>query len=110
MLRVYSVHSLYCPSCFRGSLEVIQNVNAPYQQHFVFGLYLASNIGRQLAVACVYLSRFQRASEGTGQSAARDSYDLIERCCVRLRNFRTGTIVLGDCAVQAEPYGFRFGR
>jgi hypothetical protein len=59
-------------------------MNAADHEHFVFGLNLAPDISRQPAVACVDLSRFQRAPEGAGQSAAGGSYDVIECRGVRL--------------------------
>ena len=48
------------------------------------------------------LARFQRASEGTGQSAGRSGHDVIERRGVRLDLRRINLVVLSHSAMNAE--------
>jgi hypothetical protein len=56
------------------------------------------------------LTRLQRASKGTGESAGGGGDDVIERGRMRREGFGRHFVVLGDRAVNAKDYGRRFRR
>jgi hypothetical protein len=87
---------------FRRRVQVIDDVNPPDYQNIVFGFNLAGYFRRQMLVARVDFTRFQRASECADQSAARRRDHIIERRRVRFGDIGTDAVMLGDRAVNAE--------
>ncbi len=93
--------------CFR-CFEVIEHVYPFYDQHIVFQLDLTSNIRGQSVVAGTNLTRFQRASEGAGQSTAGSSNDIVQGGRMWFADLRTHAIVLGDRPMNTETNRFFF--
>jgi hypothetical protein len=59
-------------------------MNPPDDEHIVFDFDLAQRLGYQTAARCIDLTRLQRASKGSGQSACSCRDNIIQRCRVRL--------------------------
>ncbi len=59
-----AVHALDNFSCFCRSIDVIDDVYAANHKHIIFRLDLTSHVSRQMFMASVDLTRFQRAPEG----------------------------------------------
>ena len=74
------------------------------QSNFAFGF------GMKTSVWCGYLARLQRASKGTSKSAGRRSYDIIERCSMRLDLCRIDFVVRCYFRVNTENNRFVFCR
>ena len=85
-------------------------MNAPNDQYVIFKLDLARDLGGQLFVARVNFTRLQRATKRAYQSAAGGCDDVIERCCVWLRNLRADAVVLGNGPVHAKLNRLSFSR
>jgi len=71
---------------------------------------LAHCLSHQASGGRIDLTRLQRASKGSYQSTRSRSDDVIEGGGTGLRNIRGDFVVLGDRAVDAKDYRFRFGR
>ncbi len=77
-------------------------MNAADNQNVLFRLDLAYSLGCQPAFPCRDLTRFQRASIGSGQSTRGGCDDVVESGGVRFQNVGGNFIVLRDSAVNAE--------
>jgi hypothetical protein len=98
------------PDTFRRS-KLECDVNSPDHEHPIFIFDLAADIGREPAIARVNLARFQRATEGSKHSATRSGNDVIDRRRMGFAYFVfVNSIVLGDCAMDAERNGFLLTR
>jgi len=93
--------------CFR-CFEVIEHVYPFYYEDIVLQLDLTSNIRSQSLVACTNLTRFQRASEGTGQSTAGSCNDIVQGGRMWFADFRIHAIVFGDSSMNTEAHWFFF--
>ena len=89
-----SVDSFCSGSLFCGNLQGIDDVNPFDDQHIAFFFDFSIYVGCQKAVACGYLSRFQRAAECTGQSAPCGCTDVIE----------SGGVGFVDCSIHAVMF------
>ena len=74
---VYPVNACYGFMRLFGCRDLIDYMNSLYHQDVVLRFNLASDFSGEFTMASVDLARFQRASEGTGQSAARGSDHII---------------------------------
>ena len=74
---VYPVNAFYGFMRLFGCRDLIDYMNPFYHQDVIFRFHLASDFSGEFTVTSVDLARFQRASEGTGQSAARGSDHII---------------------------------
>ncbi len=110
MLGMNAMHALNRVSRFRRRCEVIKNMNAPDHQYAIFQLDLASYFSRQLFVACVYLARLQRTSEGAGESTTCSGNNVVECGRVWFSDFWSDTIVFSNGTVHAEAHRLWFGR
>lgn len=96
---------------FLRSNQLVNHVNAAEDQNVFFYLNLTSNIGSQSFVTSAYLTRFQRAPEGAGQSTGGRRHDVIDRRRVLLGNrIGVSSVVPGDGAMHAKDDGFRLRR
>jgi hypothetical protein len=78
-------------------------VDAPDYEDIIFEFDFASYLGCEFIVACVDLTRFQRASEGSHHSTGGSGDDVVNCGGVRLFDFvGRDFVVFGDCAVDAE--------
>lgn len=103
MLRVAGKRSLDLRLVrIRSDAESVANVDAFDHQDAVLEFDLAGRLALESAFASRDVTRFQRASEGAGQSAGGGGDDVVERG----RTFRftscRHTVVLGDSGVDAE--------
>lgn len=79
-------------------------------QNPVFRLDLADNFTDKLPPAGIDLTRLQRASKGSNQSAAGGRYDIVKCCGMGRKVNRADAIVFSDCAMYAEMNRLLFGR
>ena len=85
-------------------------MDAPDYQNVFLGLDFADGLGDQFCIRCIDLTRFQRASKGSGQSTGGGRHDVIQRGGVRLDDVFRNSIVFGDCPVHPENHWGVFGR
>lgn len=85
-----------------GSLQVKDDVDPPDHEDPVLLLDLAADVGREVPVARVDLTRLQRASKRARQSPARGGDDVVERRRVRRRAPGLHAVVLSHGPVHAE--------
>jgi hypothetical protein len=107
---VYAIDSLHNFLRLRRCLEAIHDMDASYHKHFALGFDLASDFSRQTPIARIDLARFQRAPEGSGQSASGGRHDIVQSGCVRLCDFRADAVMFGHGSMDPKDHGFRFGR
>jgi hypothetical protein len=91
-------------------LKLEFGVNAADHQDPVLGFDFADGLGDQPCIRRIDVAGFQRASEGTGESAGCRRNNVVERCRVRLQDIGRNLVVLGDCAVNAKGHRCRFCR
>ena len=85
-------------------------VDAADHQDVVFRLDFAHGLGNQPRVRRINVTRFQRASEGAGESTGGGGDNVIERRRVRFEHFGRHLIMLGYRAMHAESHRCGFGR
>lgn len=78
--------------CIR--LEIVRDMNPLDHQNFVFFFYFTNDIGYEDALTCRYLTRFQRASKGSSQSATCSGNDVVKGCGVWRMDICINTIML----------------
>lgn len=84
-------------------LEVVHDVHAlDHDDAIVLGLDLARRLTDEATLACWDLTRLQRASERSGESAARRGNDVVERRGPLGLRARWDAVVLSDARVDAE--------
>lgn len=71
---------------------------------------LAYDRSDECPTACIDVTRLQRASEGTGQSAPCRGDEVVDCRCVRRERVLVNAIVLRDLAVNTEADGIRATR
>ena len=86
---------------FRGAQFVVGEDTAN-DQNFALELNLSPHLARELSVRRINLARFQRAPEGSGQSASRRGDHVIERGGARRKSFGRNFVVSCDLGVHAE--------
>jgi len=86
----------------RTPLQPVAHADALDDQHTVLDFHVALSLGRQPALARVDPARFQRATQGAGQSAGRGGHYVIERGGVRFECLRLSAVMLGDRVMDAE--------
>jgi hypothetical protein len=106
MLGMNSMHTLDSLASVSRRNKMIGDVYSPDNKYVVLCLDLSSNIRRQSFVAGVDPARFQRATEGSDQSAAGGRHHVIQRCSMRLCNLWANVIVFGDSSVHTEVHRF----
>jgi hypothetical protein len=94
---------------FFWSYEAHRYVDSFDDEHSFFELDFPSNISREFVIACIDLTRFQRASEGAHHSTGGSGDDVVDGGGVRILDFvGRDFVMLGDCAVNAEDHWLRF--
>jgi hypothetical protein len=77
-------------------------VNSLDDQDLLLGLDFSKCLGDQTPLAGGNLTRFQRASEGSDESAGSTSNDVIERSGARRKGIRRDVVVFSNRAVNAK--------
>ena len=103
---MYAVRGLAVP--FFG-FQRQADVDAADHEHIILEFNFAYRIGHEPLVRGIYLTRFQRASQSSGQSTGRSSHNVVQGGGVGLRDRRRNLIMLCDLAMYAEDYWLRFG-
>ena len=84
--------------------QPVRDVDSPDDDHAVILLlHLAPDVAREVPLARLDPARLQRASEGTGQSAAGGGHDVVQRRGDL--SFRLHAVVLRDGPVNPELDG-----
>jgi len=109
MPGVNAMHPLDSFSRFGWSIDVIDDVNTANHKHIIFRLDLTSNFSRQMFIAGVDLTRFQRAPEGADQSTTCCGNYVIKRCRMWFGHFRTDAVMLRNSAMHTEFDRLSFG-
>jgi hypothetical protein len=92
------------------AVQPVVHMDSLDHENLAIELYFSRRFPDQLAAACIYPTRLQRASQGAGQSAAGCSYDVVERRCIRGEVLWRHTVVLSDLRMDAERDGAIFAR
>jgi hypothetical protein len=93
----------------RDAREAVTDGDAADDQHAVVVDDLAGRLDLVALPLDVDLTRFQRAGEGAGQSAAGGGNDVVEGRRVRREVLRRDTVMLGDLGMDAEGDRLLFG-
>lgn len=91
-------------------LQLQNHVNAANHQDVVFELNFADRFGNQFFVRSIYLTRFQRAPEGAGESTRGRRHDVIQGRGMRFQDGRRHLVVLRYGAVHSKYHGLFLGR
>ncbi len=94
---------------FSGAQSVVGEDTANHQ-NFALKLNLSPHLAGKFSVRGIYLARFQRAPEGSGQSAAGRGHDIVEGRRARRTGAGRNLVVFGDFRVHAEDDRVLFGR
>ena len=89
-------------------LNPVADVDPPDNEHSVFGLNFTSDFSCELTVAGVNLTRFQRASQCTGESTTRGRNHIIQGGRPWVEVIRSQAVVPGHVAVHPESDGLVF--
>ena len=93
VVGVDAVSPLGCLPLRRRELEMVDDVNAPDDQHVAVLFDFPTGIGRESASASRNAARFQRATQGARQSTSRSGHDIIQGGGVRLVRFGINAVV-----------------
>ena len=105
-----TVHTICgIPVRFCG-LQAQDYVDAADDEHVIFELNFADCFRHQSFIRSVYLTRLQRAPEGSDQSTRRGCDNVIERRGMGLQDRRRNLVMLRYGAVRSEQDGFLFRR
>jgi hypothetical protein len=96
---------------FFWGYEAHRDVDASDDEHSIFQFDFSPDISREFVIACIDLTRFQRASEGAHHSTGGSGDYVVDSGGVRFFNLvGRDFVVFGDCAVNAEDHRLRFAR
>jgi len=59
--------------------QVVGDVNPFHDEHIALFFNLTGRFRPEFSIRCVYLTRFQRASKGSGQSPGSRGYQVVNR-------------------------------
>ena len=90
------------PLCDSCGLQFQDDVDAADHEHIVLQLNFADRFRHQSLIRSIYLTRLQRASEGSGQSTRRGSDNVIQGSGVRFQNRGRNLVVLRHRAMHSE--------
>jgi hypothetical protein len=107
---VHLVNSLHSLAPILSGAQSVVGVDAANYQNFSFQLDFAGHLRAESAVAGINTARFQRAPEGTGQSAPGRRHHVVQRRRVRGECLRRNFVVCGDLGVDSENHRVFFGR
>jgi hypothetical protein len=103
------VHPLHLLTPVLGHGESVAHRDAPDHEHLVLEHDLADRLDLVALGIDLDVTRFQRAGEGAGQSAAGGSYDVVERGRVRRVLLGAHAVVLGNLGMDAERHRLVLG-
>jgi hypothetical protein len=87
--------------------QVVENVDAPNNQHVTFSLNLTGHGRCEMFVTSVNLARLQRTPEGSNQSTTSRRNHVIDGCSVRPINlFDRHSVMLRDRPMHSEVNRF----
>ena len=86
-----------------------RGVDAADDEDVILSFDFADGLRDQAGIGRINLTRFQRASEGAGESTSSGGDDVVEGRGVGVEDLRGDLIMLGDRAVHAEQNGCRLG-
>ena len=92
------------------SLQLQSNMDAPDDQYVFLKFNFTYCFGYEAIIRGIYVTRFQRASEGAGKSTSGGRDDVIERRGVRFQNAWRNLVVLSDSPVDSEYHRRYFCR
>src|SRR5690349_758213 len=96
------------PGAF-GRHQPHRNMDAPDDQHAIFGFHFAGHFSRQFPIAGINLARFQRTSKSAHHSTSRGGNNVINGRRVRLLEFRgVHSVMFGNGPVDTINYRLRF--
>ena len=75
----YAVHALDDLTHVLRGFESHRDVDPSNDHHAFVGLDFSGHVSAQLAAACVYMARFQRASECSNQSTSGRGDHVVDR-------------------------------
>ena len=105
---VEAVDALDGGAFFFRSYETHRDVDAANYEHSVFLFDFPSDFRGELVVACIDLTRFQRASESSHHSTSGAGDDVVDGGGVGVFYFVwRDFVMLGDRAVDAKDDGLR---
>lgn len=93
-----------------GEPQMVSHVDPAYHQDTSILFDLANGLGYKAAFTCRNLARFQRAPQGSSESASGRRYKVIERRRMRLLHLRIHTIMFGHLGVNSEQHWLRCNR
>ena len=94
----------------RATPQRVAHVDLLDHQDLVFEIDIAFTLCSQPALARVDPARFQRATQGSGESTGSCGHDVVEGRGVVGILARRGAVVLPDHAMRAERDGLRLDR
>ena len=97
-----AMHTFNCFTVFGSSSKMILDMDTFNNQYVTIFLNFAFCFSCQKPFPRRNFTRFQRATKGSGQSAACPSYHIVKGGCVRLMYFGVDTIVLGNLRMYAK--------
>jgi hypothetical protein len=100
------MHSLDDLGVGRVCAELVVDVDAFDQKDLTVELYLAGGFADQLSPACIYPARFQRAPEGSRQSATGSGDHIVEGGRIGGKVVGRHTVVSRYLGVHAKGDGF----
>ena len=77
-------------------------MDAPDDQYIFLKFNFTHRFGYEVIIRSIYVTRFQRASEGAGKSTSGSRDDVIQRRRVRFQNGRRNLVVLSNSPVDSE--------
>jgi len=86
------------------------DVNSAEHQHTFLDLDFAARHRRQPVPTRHDLARLQRAPQGSKESTACRSHDIIDGRGVRIRHLTLNAVMASDRPMRAEPHGLGFSR
>jgi hypothetical protein len=94
----------------RVNSQIIRDVNPFDNQHVVLFLNFTLYIRGKQAIASRNFARFQRATKGTGQSAARRGHQIIQRGGVGIVDVRIHAVMLSNFGMDPQQNRFLYLR
>jgi hypothetical protein len=107
-LGVHVVHTLGGFPLPAIELQMVLRMDALDHQDLALQFHLAPGFRHQTSVAGRDFARFQRAAEGSGQSACSGRHDVVKGGRMGLVNAGIDAVVPGNLGVHPEKNGCRY--
>jgi hypothetical protein len=105
-----TVHTICGISVRLFGLQFQDDVDAANHEDVIFELNFSDRFRHQSSIRSIYLTRLQRAPEGSDQSTRRSRDDVIQRRGVRFQDGRRNLVVLCHGAMRPKQDGLLFRR